>query len=194
MVHIGLIENQDISHNLEQDPQYLSQGSSTLSTTTNTIPQPPISRNYDPPPLPESDTYTSSSKSQQPSSFNNKINGLISNTRLRFSFQSPSPPERTSVTTHPYTQAQNTSDPNMTTTFNINLIHTNPSLNIVTSRTLPRPPLQTIPYNPLQYKFYSTNTHNPHYFIQSPEQNAQINPSNTSDQHHNVPMPSTSSS
>ena len=34
------IENQDISHNVEQDPQYLIQGSSTLSTNTNTITQP----------------------------------------------------------------------------------------------------------------------------------------------------------
>ena len=130
------IENQVTSHNIEQDPQYLIQGASTLSTTTNTVPQPPISRNYDPPPLPESDTYTSSSISQQPSSFNNNINGLISNTRPRFSFQSPSPPERTFVTTHPYTQAQNTSDPNIPTSFNFNMLHTSPSPNIVTYRTL----------------------------------------------------------
>ena len=61
MVPIRPIKNQDTSHNIEQDPQYLIQGSSNLSTTTtNTIPQPTISRNYDPPPLPESDTYTSS--------------------------------------------------------------------------------------------------------------------------------------
>ena len=86
MVPLGPIENQNISHTIEQDPQYLIQASSTLSTTTNTIPQPPISRNYDPPPLPESDTYTSSSTSQQPSFSHNKINGLISNTRPRFTF------------------------------------------------------------------------------------------------------------
>ena len=111
MIPIRPIEDQDISHNAEQDPQYLIQGSSTLSTTTNTIPQPPISRNYDPPPLPESDTYTSSSISQQPSSSNTNFNGLISNTRsTRFTFQSPSTPDITSVTTHPYTQTQNTSD------------------------------------------------------------------------------------
>ena len=65
MVPIRPIEDQDISHNTEQDPQNLIQGSSTLSTATNTIPQPPISRNYDPPPLLESDTYTSSFTSQQ---------------------------------------------------------------------------------------------------------------------------------
>ena len=193
MVPIRPIENQDTSHKIEQGPQYLIQGSSTLSTTTNTIPQPPISRNYDPPPLPESDTYTSSSISQHPRSFNNNLNGLICNTRPQFSFRSPSPPKRTSVTTHPYTQTQNTFDPNIPTTFNINMIHTNPSPNIVTSGTLSRPPLQTIPNNPLQYISSSTNTHNTQHSIHSLEQNAQINPSNTSFQHCNVPMPSCSS-
>ena len=44
------------------------------------------------------------------------------------------------VTTHPYTQAQNTSDPNIPTPFNINMIHTNPPPIIVNSRTLSRPP------------------------------------------------------
>ena len=126
MVPVRHVEEQNITHNTEQDPQYLIQGSSTLSTTTATIPQPPISRNYDPPPPPESDTYTSSFTSQQPSSSNNNNNGLRSNTRLRFTFQYPSTPERTYVATHPYTQAQNTSDPNIPTTFNINMIHTNP--------------------------------------------------------------------
>ena len=192
MVPIRPIENQDISHNIEQNPQYLIQGSSTLSNTTNTIPQPPISKNYDPPPLPESDTYTSSSISQQPSSFDNNINGLISNTRPRFTFHSPSTPERTSVTTHPYIQAQNTSDPNIPTTFNIDMIHINPSTNFVTSRTLFRPPLQTIPNNPLQYNLFSTNTHNTQHAIHSLEQNAQINFSKTSVQDHNVPKPSSS--
>ena len=138
MVPMRPIENQDTTHNIDQDPQYLIQGSSTLSNTINTIPQPPILRNYDPPPLNESDTYTSSSISQQPRSFNNNSNGLISNTRPRFTFQSSSTPERTSVTTHPYTQAQHTSDPNIPTTFNINMIHTNPPPIIVTSRTLSR--------------------------------------------------------
>ena len=53
--------------------------------------------------------------------------------------QSPSTPENTSVTTLPYTQAQITSDPNIPTTFNITMIHTNPLPNIVNSRTLSRP-------------------------------------------------------
>ena len=73
------------------------------------------------------------------------------------------------------------------------MIHTNPSPNIVTSRTLSGPPLQTFPNNPLQYNLSNTNTHNTQYSIYSLEQNAQINPSNISVQHHNVPMPSSSS-
>ena len=192
MVPIRPIENQDIKHNIQQDPQYLIQASSTLSTTTNPIP-PPISRNYDPPPLLESDTYTSSLASQQQSSSNNNINGLISNTRPRFTFQSPSTPERTFVTAHAYTQAQNTFDPNIPSIFNINMIHTNPFLNIVTSRTLSIPPLQTILNNPLQYNLSSTNTHNTQHSIHSLEHYTQINTSNNSVQHQNVPIPSSSS-
>ena len=177
MLPIRPIEDDDISHNTEQDPQYLIQGSSTLSTTNNTIPQPPIWRNYDQPPLPGSDTYTSSSTSQQPSSSNTYINGLRSNTRPRFIFQTPTP-ERTSVTTHRYTQAQITSEPHISTIFNINMMHTNPPPSIVTSRTLSRPPLQIILNNPLQYNLSSTNTHNTQHTIHSLEQNAQIKTSN----------------
>ena len=152
LVPVKPVEEREIRHNTEQDPQYLIQGCSTLSTTNTNITQPPIQppipRSYDPPSLPESDTYTSSSTSQQSSTFNTNINGLIYSTRPRLTLQSPSTPENTSGTTHPYTQAQNTSDPNIPTTFNINMIHTNPSPNIVNSRTLYRPPLQTIPTNP----------------------------------------------
>ena len=97
------------------------------------------------------------------------MNGLISNTRPRITFQAPSTQEKTSVTTHPYTQAQNTSDPKIPTTFNIKMIHTNPPPNIVNSRTLCRPPLQTILNNPLQYNLSSTNTHNAQNSIHSLE-------------------------
>ena len=140
LVPVRQVEEQNMTHNTEQDPHYQIQGSSTLSTTNTTIPQlriqKPTSKNYASPPPPESDTYISSSMSQQSNSFNNFINGLIHNTRPRFTFQSPSTPEMQSVTTHPYTQAQNTSDPNTPTSLNINKIHTNPPPNIVISRTL----------------------------------------------------------
>ena len=121
----------------------------------------------------------------KPSSSTNHINGHLSNTRPRFTFQSPSTPERTSVTTHPYTQAQNTSDPHIPTTFNIIMIPTNPSPNIVTSRTLSRPPLERIPNNPLQCNLSSTNIHNTQRPLHTLEPNAQIISSNNSVQHHN---------
>ena len=128
-------------------------GSTTLSTTNTTIPQPPkqppTSSSYDPPPSPEYDTYTASSTFQQPSSSSNNI----------------------SVTTHPYTQAQNASDPNIPTTFNIKMIHTNPRSNIVTSRTLSRPPIQTIPTKSLQNNLSSTKTHDTQHSIYSLELN-----------------------
>ena len=191
------VEEQDIIHNTEQDTQYLIQGSSTLSTTKCNIPQPPIqppiSKNYDPTPPPESDTYTSSSTSQQPSTFNNNINGLINNTRLGFTFQSPLTPEGTLVTTHPYTQAQNSSDPNIPTTFNFNMIHTNPPPIFINCGTLSRPPLQTISTNPLQYISSSTNIHNTQHSIYSLEHNTQTVTSTNSIQHQNIPVPSTSS-
>ena len=73
------------------------------------------------------------------------------------------------------------------------MIHTNPPPNIVISRTLSIPPLQTIPTNPLQCNLSSTNTHNTQHSIHSLEQTAQIITSNNSIQHHNVPIPSSSS-
>ena len=193
LVPVRHVEEQNIRHNTEQEPQYLIQGSSALSTTNTTIPQPSIqprtSRNYDPPPPPESDTYTFCSTSQQPSSFITNITGLMNNTRPRFTFQSPSTPESTSVTTHPYTQAQNTSDPKTPTTFN--MIHPNPPPNNDNSRTLPSPPLQTIPTNPLQNNLSSTNTHNTQHSIEPLEHKTVT--SKNSIQHQIVPVQPTSS-
>ena len=63
--------------------------------------------------------------------------------------------------------------------------HTNPPLNIANSRTLSRPPLQTIPTNPLQYTLSSKNIHNTQHSIHSLEHNTQTVTSNTSMQHHN---------
>ena len=189
------VEEQNIQQNTEQGPQYSIQGSSTLSTFNTTKPQPLIqpitSRNYDPPPPPESDTYTSSSTSQQPSFSNNNTNCLMNNTRPRYTFQSPSTPESTYVTTHPYTQAQNTFDPIIPTNFNIKMIQTNPTPD-VNSRTLSRPPLQTIPTKLLQYNLSSTNTHNTKHSILSVEHNTQTTTSNNSIQHHNALVPSSS--
>ena len=73
------------------------------------------------------------------------------------------------------------------------MMHTNPPPDIVNSRTLSRPPLQTIPTNPLQYNLSSTNTHNTQHSILSLEHKTQTVTSNTSKQHQNVPVPSTSS-
>ena len=115
--------------------------------------------------------------------------GLINNTRPGFTFQFPSTPENTSVTTHPYTQAQNPSDPNIPTTFNIIMILTNHAPKVVLSR----PPIQTFPTNPLQYNLSSTNTHNTQLSIDSLEHNTQTVTSNNSVQHHNVSVLSSSS-
>ena len=193
LVPVRNVEEQNLRHNTEQDPQYLIQGSSTLSTTNTNIKQTPIqspiSRNCDPPSLLESDKYTSSSTSQQSSTFINNINGRMYYTRPRFTFPSPSTPGNTSVATHSYTQTQTTSDPNIPTIFNKNLIHTNLPPNIVNSR----PALQTIPTNPLQYNLSSTNTHTTQHFKFFLQHNTQTTTSSSSIQYQNIAVPSTSS-
>ena len=73
------------------------------------------------------------------------------------------------------------------------MIHKNLPPNIVNSRTLSRPPLQTIPTNLLQYKESSTNTHDTQHSIYSLEHNTQTATSSNSIPHQNIPVPSTSS-
>ena len=71
------------------------------------------------------------------------------------------------------------------------MIHTNPPPFIVNSRTLSRPPLQTIPTNPLTYNLSSTNTHKTQHSIYSSEHNTQTATLRNSIQHQNIPVPST---
>ena len=73
------------------------------------------------------------------------------------------------------------------------MIHTNPLPNIVNSSTLSRPPLQTIPTNPLEYNLSSTNTHTTQHSISSLEHNTQTTTSSNAIQYKNIPIPSTSS-
>ena len=73
------------------------------------------------------------------------------------------------------------------------MIHTNIPPNIVNSRMLSRPPLQTIPTNSLQYNLSSTNIHTTQHSITSLEHNSQTTTSSNSKQYQNIPVPSTSS-
>ena len=73
------------------------------------------------------------------------------------------------------------------------MIHTNPPPDIINSRTLSRPPLQTIPTNTLQYNLSSTNTHTTQHSISSLQHNSQPTTSSIYIQHQNIPAPSTSS-
>ena len=66
------------------------------------------------------------------------------------------------------------------------MIHANPPPNIVESRTFSRPPLQTIPTNPLQYNLSSTNTHSTQHSIYSLEYNIQTATSSNSIQYQNI--------
>ena len=182
---------------IEQHLKHSTQHTSILSSNKTTITQPQIkpttSENYDPPPPPKKDTSTSSSTSQQTCSSINIINGLITNTRPQFTFRSPSTPRRSSVTTHPYTPAQNTTATNIPTKFNINMLHTKPPPKIDTSRTLTRPSISLIPTNTIQCKLSSTNIHNTQHSVYPLVHNTQDVTSNTTIQNNNVAVPSGSS-
>ena len=68
------------------------------------------------------------------------------------------------------------------------MIHTNPPPKIVTSGTLSRPPIPTIPTNPLQYTLSSTNMHTTQNSVSSSVHFTQVVTSNTTIQHNNVPV------
>ena len=77
----------------------------------------------------------------------------------------------------------------MPSTFNHNMIHTNPPPNIVTSR----PPIPTIPTNPLQYNLSSTNMHTSKNYGSSLGHHTPAVTSNNTIQHNNVSVPPSSS-
>ena len=140
----------DTTHDTNQD------NTSTLSTsithkaqqfqTQQTLP-----RNYDPPPLPSQlATQTTSHNSPQQGSSNTQTTNTVQ-------FQTTTPTTQPIVQTLAYTPAQNTQTQNIQTTLTTNTLHSNAIPNYTTSRTLSRPPLQTIPTNPLSYSLTSTN-------------------------------------
>ena len=71
-----------------------------------------------------------------------------------------------------YTPAQNTQSQNIQTGLTINTQHSNALPKYTTSRNLSRPPLQTIPNNPISYCLTSTN---PNSTQHSTTNNIQLN-------------------
>ena len=84
-----------------------------------------------------------------------------SNTQItnRVQIQTTTPTTQDTPTSA-YAPAQNTRTQNMQTALTITTLHSSPSPIYTTSRNLSRPPLQTIPPNPLSYSLISTNPNN----------------------------------
>ena len=100
-------------------------------------------------------------------------------------FQTTTPPIQ-SPQTIPYIPAQppiQSTNPTLT----INTLHTNPTSNATTSRTLSRPPIPLIQNNPLSYNLTSTNIQSQSNFNNT-QSNLNIQPSSTHFQTH---IPST---
>ena len=70
----------------------------------------------------------------------------------------------------------------MKTALTFNTLHSNTILNYTTSRNLSKPPLQTIPTNPLSYSLISTNPNNTQQTITNNNQPNALNPLSTSQQ------------
>ena len=94
---------------------------------------------------------------------------------------------------YPYTPAQKTTATNIPTTFNFNMLHTNPPPNIVTPRTLSTPSIPTILTNPLQCNLSSTNIRTTQHSVYPLVHNTQAVTSITIVQNNSVAVPSCSS-
>ena len=143
---------------------------SRTSNTTN------LPRKYDPPPLPlQYSTQTTPYKSPQQVPSNTQTTNTVH-------FQTPSPTTQLSVPTLAYTPAQNTQTQNIQTALPIDTLHFNAKPKYITSRNLSRPPLQTIPTNPLSDRLISTNQNDtPHSTTKNNNLNT-LNPFSTSQQ------------
>ena len=96
-------------------------------------------------------------------------------------------PHIQSPQTIPYLPAQPPVQPVTSPILTINTLHTNPTTNVSTSRTLSRPPIPLIQNNPLSYNLTSTNIQ-PQFSSNNIQSNSNIQPSSTHFQTH---IPST---
>ena len=92
------------------------------------------------------------------------------------------PSTQPEVPTLAYTPAQSTQVQNIQPALTINTLQSNPLPNYTTSRHLSRPPLQTIPTNPLSYFPTTTNPNNTQTTITINNQLNTLIPSSTSQQ------------
>ena len=95
-------------------------------------------------------------------------------------FKTTTPTTQPDIPTLANTPAQNTQTQNMQTALTINNLPSITISNYTTSRNLSRPPLQTIPTNPLTYSLFSTNPNNTQPTITKKNQLNTLNPFSTS--------------
>ena len=142
----------DTIHNTNQDNTSTLSTSNTC-TTQELQPQQTIQRNYDPPPPSHYSHLTTPHLSPQHGSSNTQITNTIQ-------FQTTTPTTQPEVPNLAYTPAQTTQTKNMQPALTINTLQSNPIPNYTSSRHLYKPPLQTIPTNPLSNSLISTNPNN----------------------------------
>ena len=157
----------------------LISGTSTISKSdTNITPQlqtqQPPTQIFDPPFIPpQHATQTLSHTS--PQSGSSTYTNLPQNP-LTVQFNKTSPTRALPLSIIPNTPAQHTQTQNTQPTLTIKTFQPNPISNYTTFRNITRPPLQTIPTNPLSYNLTSTY---PHTTQHSTINNHQLNTLNT---------------
>ena len=151
-------------------------GSSTISTSgTNITPQlqtqQPSLRNYDPPSIPpQYSTQTLSHTSPHTSHTNVPQRPLT--VQFKNSIQQVQPEHYIYQSYH----TQNTQTQNTQPTLTINILQPYPISNYTTSRNITRPPLQSIPTNPISYNLTSTNPNTTQHSTINNHQLSTLNP------------------
>ena len=137
-------------------------------------------RNYDPPPPPsQSSTQTTPHNSpQQSSSSTHATNAPQIQPTVQF--QTTTSTIQPILQTLAYTPAQITETQNIQTGLTINTLHSNAIPKYTIPRNLSRPPLQTIPTNPLSYSVTSTNPNSTQIFTANNTQLITLNLFSTS--------------
>ena len=132
--------------------------------------------NYDPPPLPSQySPLTTPHNSPQQGSSNTQVTNTVQ-------FQTITPTTQPEIPVLAYTPAQNTQTQNTQPALTIKTLQSNPLPNYTTCRHLSRPPLQTIPNNPLSYSLSGTNPNNKQTTITNNNQLNTLNLPSTSQQ------------
>ena len=152
----------------EHNDQIFNQKNPSTLSATNTfdtqIPQThhAIQRNHDPSP-PPSENSTHSTPHNSPQQVSSNTFSITQNPLHETQFHTSTTPIQSHQTLQ-YRQAQPSVSSNTSPILTINTLHTNPTTNVTTSRSLSRPPLPLIQNNALSYNLTGTNLHSQFVF------------------------------